>query len=130
MKLIVEYIDAHLHHQFCIQELSSLVGYSPTHFAKKFRHTEGLSLGRFINRRRLAAAMGMIQNDSTPLAQIALDLGFSSQSHFTRVFSDLTGMPPAKFRRQCGHVCAPRGGGGGSRPSASRTIATRCRPDR
>jgi AraC-like DNA-binding protein len=111
MKQIVEYLDTLLHHQFCLQELASLVGCSPSHFARKFRHTEGLSLGRFINRRRLAAAMRTLQNDSTPLAQIALDLGFSSQSHFTRLFSDLTGMTPAKFQRQCRHACAPLGGG-------------------
>ena len=112
MKQIVEYLDTLLHHQFCLQELASLVGCSPSHFARKFRRTEGLSLGRFINRRRLAAAMRTLQNDSTPLAQIALDLGFSSQSHFTRLFSDLTGMTPAKFQRQCRHACAPLGGGG------------------
>ena len=110
MKQIVEYLDTLLHHQFCLQELASLFGCSPSHFARKFRHTEGLSLGRFINRRRLAAAMRTLQNDSTPLAQIALDLGFSSQSHFTRLFSDLTGMTPAKFQRQCRHACAPLGG--------------------
>jgi len=37
---------------------------------------------------------------SPPLARIALDLGFSSQSHFSRLFSDLTGMTPAKHRKQ------------------------------
>lgn len=35
-----------------------------------------------------------------PLASVALDLGFSSQSHFTRLFSSLTGMTPAKYRKQ------------------------------
>jgi AraC family transcriptional regulator len=47
--------------------------------------------------------MAMLEAGSTPLSQIALDLGFSSQSHFTRVFSDLTGFTPASFRRQIGH---------------------------
>lgn len=100
MKRIVEYIDSRLSHQFCLEDISSLVGLSPSHCAKKFRQTQGLSLCRFVNRRRLARAMVVLQNDSVPLTQIALDLGFSSHSHFTRLFSELVGVPPAKYRKQ------------------------------
>jgi AraC-like DNA-binding protein len=77
----------------------TLVGLSPSHCARKFRHTEGLSLGRFVNRRRLARALVVLRKDSTSLSQVALDLGFSSQSHFTRLFSTLVGMTPAKYRK-------------------------------
>jgi AraC family transcriptional regulator len=99
MNRIVEYIDAHLHHHIGLEEIASLVGLSPSHCARKFRHTEGLSLGRFVNRRRLARALVVLRSDSTPLSQVALDLGFSSQSHFTRLFSTLVGVTPAKYRR-------------------------------
>jgi AraC-like DNA-binding protein len=34
-----------------------------------------------------------------PIAQIALECGFSSQSHLTTMFRQLTGMPPAAWRR-------------------------------
>jgi AraC family transcriptional regulator len=50
----------------------------------------------------LAKALVVLRNDATPLSQVALDLGFSSQSHFTRLFGELTGMPPAKYRKQFG----------------------------
>ncbi|MEI6239382.1 MAG: AraC family transcriptional regulator [Planctomycetia bacterium] len=99
MNRIIDSIDARLQAHFCLKELSSLVGCSPSHFARKFRNTAGLSLGRFINRRRLAAAVLMLRDDSRPLAHIALDLGFSSQSHFTRLFSALIGVTPAKYRK-------------------------------
>ncbi len=98
---LTSYIDAHLHLAPSLSEMSSLVGSSPSHFAKKFRQTTGLSIGRFINRRRLAAAMVILRENSRPLTQVALDLGFSSQSHFTRLFSDLTGMTPAKYQKHC-----------------------------
>lgn len=97
---LTSYIDDHLHVAPSLSDMSSLVGMSPSHFAKKFRQTVGLSIGRFINRRRLAVAMVMLRDDSRPLAQVALDLGFSSQSHFTRLFSNLTGMTPAKYRKE------------------------------
>lgn len=99
---IVEYIDSRLHarHQFCLEEIAVLVGLSPSHCAKKFRLTTGVSLGRFINRRRVAMAMLVLRKEETSLAEMAFDLGFSSQSHLTRLFSDLTGVTPAKYRKQ------------------------------
>lgn len=99
---ITDYIDAHLQHYVPLADLALLCKTSSSHFAKKFRHSAGLSVQRFVNRRRLQAAMVLLTADSTPLSQIALDLGFSSQSHFTRLFSDMTGFTPASFRRQIG----------------------------
>lgn len=100
MKKILEYIDAHLGRHIGLGDIAPLCGLSPSHCARKFRHTEGLSLCRFINRRRVGAAMVALRTDDVPLANLALALGFSSQSHFTRLFSNLTGMTPAKFRRE------------------------------
>jgi hypothetical protein len=100
MKQITEYVDSHLSSRFCLADTSAIVGCSPSHFARKFHRSVGMSLGRFINRRRLAAAMAMLRDDSVPLPQIAFSLGFSSQSHFTRLFSELVGMPPLKFRKR------------------------------
>ena len=99
MRQIVDYIDFRLDHHICLEEIASLVSLSPSHCARKFQSSEGLSLGRFVNRRRLAKACVLLRNDTTTLTQVALDLGFSSQSHFTRLFSDHTGMSPAKYQK-------------------------------
>jgi len=97
---IRDYIDAHLRVAPSLSEMAVRVGLSPSHFAKKFRLSTGLSLQRFVNRRRIAASIPLLQANSDTLAGISLDLGFASQSHFTRLFSDTTGMTPAKFRKQ------------------------------
>lgn len=102
MEKLVDYIDAHLQHFTPLADLASQCNMSPSHFAKKFRLSVGLSLQRFVNRRRLTVSMGLLETGSTALSQIALDLGFSSQSHFTRMFSSLTGVTPANYRRQFG----------------------------
>jgi AraC-like DNA-binding protein len=94
---LTSYIDDHLLLAPSVSDMSSIVGVSPSHFAKKFRSTTGLSLQRFINRQRVRRSMGMLRDQSKPLAHVALELGFSSQSHFTRVFSKLTGITPAKY---------------------------------
>lgn len=96
----VSYIDAHLRNPPSLGDLALLAGRSPSHFAKKFRHSTGLSVHRFINRRRVQASLHLLKTGSLPLAHVALELGFSSQSHFTRLFSEMTGMTPARYRKQ------------------------------
>jgi AraC-like DNA-binding protein len=100
VEYLIAHIDATLRIGPSLSDMAQLVGLSPSHFAKKFRQTVGLSLHRFIFHRRLAASLEMLKSDSAPLAHVAYDLGFASQSHFTRLFSERTGMTPAKYRKQ------------------------------
>jgi AraC-like DNA-binding protein len=97
---ITSYVDDHLRFAPSLSDMSSRVGMSPSHFAKKFRKTTGLSMHRFINRQRVRRSMDLLRDQSQSLAGIAIDLGFSSQSHFTRLFSALTGMTPARYRKE------------------------------
>lgn len=83
-----------------LQELALDTGLSPGHFARKFRLSCGMSLSHFILQRRTRRALELIRTSTTPLCTLALDLGFDSQSHFTRVFRALTGMTPGRFRRE------------------------------
>jgi AraC-like DNA-binding protein len=99
MTLIVERMDALLPTRASLEDISSGFGLSPSHFARKFHRSTGLSLNRFMNRRRIGQSLGLLKTGRAPLAQLSLELGFSSQSHFTRLFSDLTGLTPYQFRR-------------------------------
>lgn len=95
---LVACLDEHLCIAPSLSDMALLARMSPSHFARKFRQSTGLSLNRFINRRRILRSFEALKTD-TSVASIALDLGFSSQSHFTRLFSGLTGMTPAKYQK-------------------------------
>jgi AraC family transcriptional regulator len=95
---LVAYVDEHLRIAPSLSDMAVLAGMSPSHFAKKFRQSTGLSLNRFANRRRILRSLETLKTDAS-IASIALDLGFSSQSHFTRLFTGLTGMTPAKYQK-------------------------------
>jgi AraC-like DNA-binding protein len=99
MRRIVERVDERLCSHPSLETMSSGFGLSPSHFARKFQLSTGLSLNRFINRRRIGLALVLLRSGRQSLAQLSLDLGFYSQSHFTRLFSGLTGVTPYQFRR-------------------------------
>lgn len=99
MRGIVERIDARVALPIRLDEVCADVGLSSGHFARKFERSTGASLNRFVNRRRIAIAIGRLGEGTVPLAQLSAELGFSSQSHFTRTFRSLTGLTPSHVRR-------------------------------
>ena len=98
---LVGRIGEQLHTSPPVGEMGRLAGMSPSHCARTFPRSTGLIPQRFDDRRRIRRALAVLRDWSTPLADVSLRLGFSSQSHFTRLFSGLTGMTPARYRRQC-----------------------------
>lgn len=99
MRQIVEHVDAHLCVPMSLDQFGMEFGMSPSHFARKFRTSTGVSLNRFVNRRRIGLSLARLSNPETSLAQLSFDLGFCSQSHFTKLFTAFTGISPHRFRR-------------------------------
>lgn len=96
---LVAMIDHDLRIPPRIEDLALVTGLSPSHCARKFHLSTGMSLSRFVNVRRIQRAIECLRDSDACLASLAIDLGFSSQSHFTRVFSACTGGSPARYRR-------------------------------
>lgn len=80
-----------------LAEIASRVGVSPVYLTQSFAAVEGLPLYKYQTHIRLARALDLIA-DYDDLAQLALDLGFSSHSHFTTVFRQMYGKTPSEFR--------------------------------
>lgn len=100
LRHLVSHIDEHLRISPSVADMSLLGGVSPSHFARKFRQTTGLSLHRFINRQRIVAVLELLEDQSRSLAQGVLDLGFWSQSDFTHLYGNFMCMTPARYRKQ------------------------------
>lgn len=102
LRRAVEYIEASLEESITLANIAEHTGLSRMHFATQFRRSTGLSPHAFLLCRRLEKAKQIMRNDSSPLAQVALAAGFTSQSHFTAVFRKLTGTTPGRWRAQTG----------------------------
>lgn len=95
---VLELIEEQLGTELSITRLAGAAGMSPDHFAHCFKHTFGESPYRFVQLRRVEAARKLLKLTRLPIAEIALSVGFSNQSHFTQVFRQLTGTTPARAR--------------------------------
>lgn len=85
--------------RWTLAEIAAEVGgVSPVYLTQVFREVEGMPLYRYQLRLRLARALQLLPR-CEDLTTLALDLGFSSHSHFSAVFRQTYGRPPAEFRR-------------------------------
>jgi len=70
---------------------------SPAYLTDVFRCCEGLPLYRYVLQARLARALVELPH-ADDLTALALDLGFSSHSHFTAAFRRAFAFTPSQFR--------------------------------
>lgn len=94
-----DYIEDHLESDLSVETLASLVSTSPYHFSRAFKATFNISPHAYVTERRLERAGYLLREKSDrSLADIALSLGFSSQSHFTEAFRRKIGTTPGRWR--------------------------------
>jgi AraC-like DNA-binding protein len=74
-------------------------GLSRPHFYRLFRTQTGVTPHLYLNTLIMENALDALVSTEAPIADIGFDLGFSSQSAFTRFFAANVGMPPTDYRR-------------------------------
>jgi AraC family transcriptional regulator len=91
-----------LHDRFAepltLNEIARTVGVHPIHLARSFRKRFGNTIGEYVRQLRLEWASQKLAETQVPLVEIALQAGFSSQSHFATAFKRHMSMTPAEYR--------------------------------
>ncbi len=92
-----------------VRKLASEEGIHPVSLGRAFRRTFGCSITRYRQRARAFTVARELAADGEPLVGIAVDSGFSDQSHMSRVFRRELGVPPGAFRKSL-HLHSPSTG--------------------
>jgi AraC family transcriptional regulator len=95
----VDYIEERLQDELSVDVLAKVAGFSKWHFQMVFSSVVGDTLGDYIRRRRLTAAVISIGGSDSRILDIALDAGFESQEAFTRAFKTMFGKTPGECRK-------------------------------
>ncbi|HQZ15737.1 MAG TPA: AraC family transcriptional regulator [Vicinamibacteria bacterium] len=82
-----------------LDDVARAVHTSPFHFTRIFQERAGIPVHRYLTRLRLRAALERLAEGEEDLTALALDLGFSSHSHFTDAFRREFGTTPSDVRR-------------------------------
>jgi len=98
--VIVDWINDHLEDGLNIEAVAAKSGYSKWHLQRAFKEQKGITLATFIRRRRLDRAARCLVSSSKSIMTISMDLGFSSQQCFQRVFKKHFQITPRDYRIQ------------------------------
>jgi AraC family transcriptional regulator len=85
--------------EITIREVADTLGIHCVHLARAFRRYFHVSPSEYVSRCRIWRAQELLTTSRLPLAEVALEVGFSDQSHFTCAFRRETAMTPAAYRR-------------------------------
>jgi AraC family transcriptional regulator len=99
LRRVQVFIEANLERTIRLNDLAGRAGLSVYHFARAFRVSAGQTPGAFVEQRRLERVKQLIAQSDHPLAEIAVECGFGTQSRLTTTFKRRTGFTPAEFRR-------------------------------
>jgi AraC-like DNA-binding protein len=82
-----------------LADVADALGVSPSHLAHVFRHEVGMPLHRYLLHIRMALALDRLSAGADDLSRLALDLGFSTHSHFSAAFRQCFDVSPREVRR-------------------------------
>ena len=93
------WIEAHAAEDVDLTSTAHVVGLSPFHFLRVFSGVLGVTPHQYLVRARLRRAARLLADDTRPITEVALDVGFADLSNFVRTFHRAAGISPRGFRR-------------------------------
>lgn len=86
--------------RWTLQSLAERAGMSRTTFAVRFRETVGEAPMEYLTRWRMMLAVDRLVNSDDPVSEIALSLGYESESAFSTAFKRVIGSSPRRYSRE------------------------------
>lgn len=102
LNAVLSFVREHLAQDLSITQLATQAGVSPAHFRRLFQRAMGMPPHRYVMNARLVHARELLMQTDLPILHIALECGFSSQSHLTAAFKAAHAATPAEYRVQAG----------------------------
>jgi len=93
-----DYIEMHLEEKIRAKDLADWVGYTEYYLTRKFKDETGFFVSDYLKFARIERAKILLTASNTSIQDISEQLGFSSRSYFSRVFRDVIGCSPVKYR--------------------------------
>lgn len=100
MKTMLSWIDENYPHPITIQDVADSAGISIRESQKIFSNLVHLTPVQYITRRRISAAVYLLENTDNTISEISITCGFESSSYFTKKFKEVIGETPKIYRQQ------------------------------
>ena len=100
LQTAIEYITDNWNHTFSVGDIAKKCCVSESTLYHLFQRELGQTPIRFHNSIKINVAMEFLEKQSYSVATVSRLVGFHSENHFRKVFSDITGTTPLKYRKR------------------------------
>ena len=97
--MVQQYIGNHFRENLTLDLIAQRCAINKYYLVHLFKKATGTTPISYLNQRRLQEAEKLLKTTALPVAQIAQDVGFSSQNSFSQSFRRLNGVSPTQYRR-------------------------------
>ena len=95
---VANYVHHHISEPIKTEDIADALFISRSRLSTKFKEESGITLTDYIRNMKISEAKHLLKHSDKSLLLISTYLGFSSQSHFCRVFKEVTGMSPKEYK--------------------------------
>lgn len=95
-----QYVKQRLFNRILVKDMADSLGMSPSYLSTRFSAATGKTLTQFIQEQKVMEAKLLLRYTEKSIADIAMHLAFSSQSHFQTAFKQQAALTPLAYRRQ------------------------------
>jgi AraC family transcriptional regulator len=104
LQKVSEYLHAHLHEELDLNRLADVACMSPYHWHRIYQSYFGESVVATVKRLRLQRAASLLIQSELAIAEVAQQAGFANLQSFTRMFAEVYGLTPGRYRSQGCHI--------------------------
>lgn len=95
---VIRHLETHYGETISMQAMAAMAGLSSTHFNRRFQQLFRSTPTEHLRSIRVQVACRLLSTTQRSLLEIAMETGFTDQSHFTRCFRESTGLTPRAYR--------------------------------
>lgn len=95
-----EFIHQHLTEPLDLKQVAESANLSSCYFCRKFKESTGMTFTTYVARTRVEAAKKLLANPQVRVSEVAFEVGFQSLTHFNRVFKEISGLSPTRYREE------------------------------
>lgn len=96
----IAFMKNNIGQKYEIKELAMQQGLPPAYYSARFKKETGLAPIKYFNTLKIQKAAGYLRFDNRNIKSICADLGFDDQYYFSRLFTQINGLSPSKYRQK------------------------------
>jgi len=98
LQIIQQYIDQHLSENITSIDMARYLYLNPSYFSRYFKRLTGKNFTDYVHQYKMEIASKMLRSSSQTLESLAMVLGYSDRTYFSKVFKKYIGMTPSEYK--------------------------------